>query len=99
MKYGVNINEIIEYMFCVSRIKMPGLEKCEVEKYSTEHFFKPGHFDFRDTDIFSVALNASATLRSKIGPLSSIQNQITHIRRMYMMKWCHIYKQAFIAQW
>ena len=62
-------------------------------------FFKLGHFDFRDTDIFSVALNASATLRSKIGPLSSIQNQITHIRRMYMMNWCYIFKQASIAQW
>ena len=69
------------------------------QTFATEHFSKPGHFDSRDTDIFSVALNASATLRSKIGPLSSIQNQITHIRRMYMMNWCYIFKQASIAQW
>ena len=69
------------------------------QTFATEHFSKPGHFDSRDTDIFSVALNASATLRSKIGPLSSIQNQIRHIRRMYMMNWCNIFKQAYIAQW
>ena len=53
----------IDYMFCVSRIKVPTIEKRGLKKMHFQlAFFKACILNSRDADICFIALNASPTM-------------------------------------